>query len=142
MFNNIFMKEVNPMLLNFWRSLPNGIYNETINLLKIWCENNDIFLSFKGPLEEAPCIGVSVDLGEGVEEIVDWKELDEMGLVFALNHKLFMPANHRLIVNYRTGEAPAFQVNEREGWSYSPEEVNEGIQKLRRFGYMIPGLTA
>ncbi|EJT0117261.1 hypothetical protein NVX19_003512 [Salmonella enterica] len=142
MFDDLFMKEINPMHINFWRSLPNGLMSETINRLKIWCENNDMFLAFKGPLEEAPCIGLCVALEDGVEEIVNWKELDEMGLVFALNHTLFMPANYRLIVNYREGEAPAFQVNEREGWKYSPEEVNAGIQKLRRFGYQIPGLTA
>lgn len=142
MFNNLFEVMINPHLMNFWRSLPNNLFEETINSLKIWCENNDIEFAFTSEEAEASCIGVSVMLEDGVEEIVDWKELDYMGLVFALNYKLFMPAQHRLIVNYRNGEAPAFQVNEREGWHYSPEEINEGIKKLRHFGYQIPGLTA
>ncbi|MFP9166770.1 hypothetical protein ACLI1Y_15485, partial [Enterococcus faecalis] len=90
----------------------------------------------------APCIGLIVQVEDGLEEIVGWKELDEMGLVFALNYKLFMPNKHRIVVNYKTSESPGFQVNEHYGWSYSPEEVNDGIQKLRRFGYQIPGLTA
>ncbi|EJB4242392.1 hypothetical protein MT068_001483 [Salmonella enterica] len=142
MFNKIFMKEVNPILVNFWHSLPDNLYEEALNSLKIWCENNDIFFAFTRPEDEASCIGVGVLLEDGVEEIVSWKELDEMGLVFALNYKLFMPAGHRLIVNYRNGEAPAFQVNEREGWNYLPEDVDAGIQKLRKWGYQIPGLTA
>lgn len=142
MFNNLFENTVNPILVNFWHSLPNDLYAEALNSLKIWCENNDIEFAFTKDSDEASCIGVSVMLEDGVEEIVDWKELDHMGLVFALNYKLFMPVDHRLVVNYRNGEAPVFQVNEREGWKYSPEEVNEGIQKLRQFGYQIPGLTA
>lgn len=142
MFNNVFPKEANPILVNFWRTLPASLYNEAINSLKIWCENNEISFAFKGDIDEAPCIGLIVQVEEGLEEIVGWKELDEMGLVFALNYKLFMPNKHRIAINYKTGESPGFQVNERYGWSYSPEEVNEGIQKLRRFGYMIPGLTA
>lgn len=142
MFNNVFSKEANPILVNFWRTLPANLYNEAINALKIWCENNEISFAFKGEIEEAPCIGLIVQVEEGLEEIVGWKELDEMGLVFALNYKLFMPNKHRIVVNYKTGESPGFQVNERYGWSYSPEEVNDGIQKLRRFGYQIPGLTA
>ena len=142
MFNNVFSKEANPILVNFWRTLPANLYNEAINALKIWCENNEISFAFKGEIEEAPCMGLVVQLENGVEEIIGWKELDEMGLVFALNYKLFMPIKHRLVVNYKTSESPGFQVNERYGWSYSPEEVNEGIQKLRRFGYQIPGLTA
>ncbi|QPI14957.1 exonuclease [Salmonella phage GEC_vB_N5] len=142
MFNNVFSKEANPILVNFWRTLPANLYNEAINALKIWCENNEISLAFKGEIEEAPCIGLIVQVEDGLEEIVGWKELDEMGLVFALNYKLFMPNKHRIVVNYKTGESPGFQVNERYGWSYSPEEVNDGIQKLRRFGYQIPGLTA
>ncbi|CCI88526.1 hypothetical protein BN79_117 [Yersinia phage phiR2-01] len=135
-------KEINPILLNFWRSLPHGIQNEVINKLKIWCENNEIFLAYRGPLQEAACIGISVPISEDLEEIVDWKELDLMGLVFALNYTIFMPAQHRMIVDYDTGESPAFHVNELEGWSYSPEEINEGIKRLRHFGYQIPGLTA
>lgn len=142
MFNNVFSKEANPILINFWRTLPANLYNEAINALKIWCENNEISFAFRGEIEEAPCMGLVVQLENGVEEIVGWKELDEMGLVFALNYKLFMPIKHRLVVNYKTSESPGFQVNEQYGWSYSPEEVNEGIQKLRRFGYQIPGLTA
>ncbi|ASM62915.1 hypothetical protein HOR86_gp055 [Escherichia phage OSYSP] len=142
MFNNVFSKEANPILVNFWRTLPANLYNEAINALKIWCENNEISFAFKGEIEEAPCIGLIVQVEDGLEEIVGWKELDEMGLVFALNYKLFMPNKHRIVVNYKTNESPGFQVNERYGWSYSPEEVNDGIQKLRRFGYQIPGLTA
>ncbi|BBJ33879.1 hypothetical protein E0157_105 [Escherichia phage SP15] len=142
MFNNVFSKEANPILVNFWRTLPANLYNEAINALKIWCENNEISFAFKGEVEEAPCIGLIVQVEDGLEEIVGWKELDEMGLVFALNYKLFMPNKHRIVVNYKTNESPGFQVNERYGWSYSPEEVNDGIQKLRRFGYQIPGLTA
>lgn len=142
MFNNVFSKEANPILVNFWRTLPANLYNEAINALKIWCENNEISFAFKGEIEEAPCIGLIVQVEDGLEEIVSWKELDEMGLVFALNYKLFMPNKHRIVVNYKTGESPGFQVNEHYGWSYSPEEVNDGIQKLRRFGYQIPGLTA
>lgn len=142
MFNNVFFKEINPVLINFWRTLPNNLYNEAINSLKVWCENNDISFAFKDDIEETSCMGLAVQLEDGVEEIIGWKELDEMGLVFALNYKLFMPIKHRIVVNYRTNESPGFQVNERHGWSYSPEEVNEGIQKLRRFGYQIPGLTA
>lgn len=142
MFNNVFSKEANPILVNFWRTLPASLYNEAINSLKIWCENNEISFAFKDDIDEASCIGLIVQVEDGLEEIVGWKELDEMGLVFALNYKLFMPAKHRLVVNYKTSESPGFQVNERYGWSYSPEEVNEGIQKLRRFGYQIPGLTA
>lgn len=142
MFNNVFSKEANPILVNFWRTLPANLYNEAINALKIWCENNEISFAFKGEIEEAPCIGLIVQVEDGLEEIVGWKELDEMGLVFALNYKLFMPNKHRIVVNYKTGESPGFQVNEHYGWSYSPEEVNDGIQKLRRFGYQIPGLTA
>ncbi|WLI71358.1 hypothetical protein CPTAKMECS_056 [Salmonella phage vB_SenS-AKM_ECS] len=142
MFDNLFETTVNPVLINFWRSLPDNLFEEAINTLKIWCDNNEIAFAFTSDSDEASCIGVSVMLEDGVEEIVDWKELDYMGLVFALNYKLFMPIKHRLIVNYRNGEAPAFQVNEREGWQYSPEEINDGIQKLRHFGYQIPGLTA
>lgn len=142
MFNNVFSKEVNPVLVNFWRTLPASLYNEAINYLKIWCENNEISFAFKGEIEEAPCIGLIVQVEDGLEEIVGWKELDEMGLVFALNYKLFMSNKHRIVVSYKTSESPGFQVNERYGWSYSPEEVNDGIQKLRRFGYQIPGLTA
>ncbi|VUF55477.1 Phage exonuclease (ACLAME 70) [Escherichia phage T5_ev219] len=142
MFNNILSKEANPILVNFWRTLPANLYNEAINDLKIWCENNEISFAFKGEIEEAPCIGLIVQVEDGLEEIVGWKELDEMGLVFALNYKLFMPNKHRIVVNYKTSESPGFQVNEHYGWSYSPEEVNDGIQKLRRFGYQIPGLTA
>lgn len=74
MFNNVFSKEANPILVNFWRTLPASLYNEAINSLKIWCENNEISFAFKDDIDEAPC--------------------------------------------------------------------NEGIQKLRHFGYMIPGLTA
>ena len=142
MFNNVFSKEANPILVNFWRTLPANLYNEAINALKIWCENNEISFAFKGETEEAPCIGLIVQVEDGLEEIVGWKELDEMGLVFALNYKLFMPNKHRIVINYKTNESPGFQVNEYYGWSYSPEEVNDGIQKLRRFGYQIPGLTA
>ncbi|UPW39056.1 exonuclease [Escherichia phage vB_EcoS_ESCO40] len=142
MFNNVFSKEANPILVNFWRTLPDNLYNEAINALKIWCENNEISFAFRGEVEESPCIGLIVQVEDGFEEIVGWKELDEMGLVFALNYKLFMPNKHRIVVNYKTNESPGFQVNEHYGWSYSPEEVNDGIQKLRRFGYQIPGLTA
>ncbi|MFP9051833.1 hypothetical protein ACLI10_15040, partial [Enterococcus faecalis] len=112
MFNNVFSKEANPILVNFWRTLPANLYNEAINALKIWCENNEISFAFKGEIEEAPCIGLIVQVEDGLEEIVGWKELDEMGLVFALNYKLFMPNKHRIVVNYKTSESPGFQVNE------------------------------
>ncbi|MGT0185498.1 DUF7415 domain-containing protein, partial [Salmonella enterica] len=112
MFNNVFSKEANPILVNFWRTLPDNLYNEAINALKIWCENNEISFAFRGEVEESPCIGLIVQVEDGFEEIVGWKELDEMGLVFALNYKLFMPNKHRIVVNYKTNESPGFQVNE------------------------------
>lgn len=142
MFEQVFMEQVNPILANFWRTLPEGLLDEAINSLKIWSENPQIEFAFLRGEPEAPCVGVLVDITGGVEEIVDWRELEGFGLAFALNYKIFMPANHRLVIDYKTGVSGGFQVNEHEGWSYSPEEVNAGIQQLRRWGFQIPGLTA
>lgn len=52
MFNNVFSKEANPILVSFWRTLPASLYNEAINSLKIWCENNEISFAFKDDIDE------------------------------------------------------------------------------------------
>lgn len=122
-----------------WSELPEELFEEVQNKIQVWCEDNTLQLGFD---HEGACVGVIVTVGEELSEVADWNELSRMGLIIALNRTVLHPKGWAIARDPDTGISPClFFDTVDEKWEYTPEDVAEGIEKLKAYGFQVPGLT-
>lgn len=116
-----------------WESIPQDLKEALLQHLIVWTDNQEIYFNYD-KMEE----GLWVPQDEGQDELLDWGDLHDMGLVFALGYDCLLK-NAYLPVTI-TGVCHGIWVG-GDDVRYSPETVNHWIQVLRTYGYQVEGLT-
>lgn len=116
-----------------WTDIPLDVKESLLDHLRVWCDNMEVYFDY-GNMH----LGLWVPQDEGQDELLDWGDLTDMGLVFALGYVCLMRESY--IPVGITGVSVGIWVGRNESY-YDPENINSWIQVLRRFGFQVEGLT-
>lgn len=127
-------KQVNDFCgIVLWAEVPQELKEALWQHLVVWTDNPEVYFDYENMGQ-----GLWVPQDEDQDALLDWGDLAEMGLVFALGHACLIK-NAYIPVGV-AGDSVGLWIGESEGY-YSPENINSWIQVLRRFGFQVEGLT-
>lgn len=129
-----------PVLQLSWRDLDKELYNQLVQCMLNWTEQQGFF-SFLSTNQEAACLGWEFEIDDAQTEITDWNELSRMGLLYALNTVVLHPAGFAITRDPSTGHSNILIYDNVDGkFDFTEEDHAEGREKLANFGFQIPQL--
>lgn len=126
-------KSINEVGLVTWTDIPQEIKDALLDHLRVWCDNVEVYFDY-----DNMHLGLWVPQDEDQDELLSWKDLYDMGLVFALSYVCLMRESY--IPVGVSGISVGIHIGRSEAY-YDPENINSWIQVLRRFGFQVEGLT-
>lgn len=126
--------EINPVQMIPWEFVPCDLIDEIENKLRIWCDNVEVYFD-RDHME----LGLNVPIEGDQEEVLSWHEIQDLGLVGALNIVLLNSRHSQISIDWVTGRSPGVLVSQVKP-EILPQYIDSTFMKLERFGYEIEEL--